>query len=107
QHQAADIGFAGCRVKVAGQVREGYQLFVGGRLGRRVRMADRIGRFDAAASEDVVGHLVELYVAERRDGEEFADVVERIGPGAVASYLAGKLEDYFVASRADEPESAA
>ncbi|MGH2757997.1 MAG: nitrite/sulfite reductase, partial [Actinomycetota bacterium] len=42
QHQAADIGFAGCRVKVAGQVREGYQLFVGGRLGRRVRMADRI-----------------------------------------------------------------
>jgi ferredoxin-nitrite reductase len=102
QHQASDIGFAGCRVKVGGQIREGYQLFVGGRLGVRVRMADRIGRFDAAASEDVVRALVGFYIGERRDDEEFADVVERLRPQAVAAHLAACLPDAFVGSLSDE-----
>jgi sulfite reductase beta subunit-like hemoprotein len=87
---------------VAGQIREGYQLFVGGRLGRRVRMADRIGRFDAAVSEDVVRTIVELYVKERRDGEELADVVERLRPQAVAAHLAARMPEAFVASLSDE-----
>ncbi len=104
QHQASDIGFAGCRVKVGGAVREGYQLFVGGRLGRRVRMADRIGRFDAEASEDVVRVLIALYLAERKDGDELADVVERLGPRAVADHMFQELPDAFVPSVADDSE---
>jgi sulfite reductase beta subunit-like hemoprotein len=105
QHQASDIGLAGCRVKIAGQVREGYQLFVGGRLGRRVRMADRIGRFDSAVSREVVRALITFYVAERREGEDFPDVVQRLRPQAVASYLAEQMPESFVASRPDELES--
>ncbi len=107
QHQASDIGFAGCRVKVGGQVREGYQLFVGGRLGRRVRMADRIGRFEADAAEDVVRVLVALYLAERQDGEELADVVERLGPGVVADHLVSRLPQSFVPSVAGDSEQEA
>jgi sulfite reductase beta subunit-like hemoprotein len=104
QHQASDIGMAGCRVKVGGRVVEGYQLFVGGRLGRRVRMADRVGRFDAAASEDVVRALVELYLAERNPDEDLPDVVERLRPHNIASRLAERLPDAFVPSRPDEVE---
>ncbi len=104
QHQASDIGFAGCRVKVGGRVCEGYQLFVGGRLGRRVRMADRVGRFDAEAAEDVVRELVGFYLAERQELEELADLVERIGPRAVAGHLYEQLPHAFVPSVADVSE---
>jgi sulfite reductase beta subunit-like hemoprotein len=102
QHQASDIGFAGCKVKIDGQVREGYQVFVGGRLGRRVRMADRIGRVDGAYAEDAVRALVDLYVAERQPDEELADVVDRLRPAAVAAHLADRFPDAFVPSRGDE-----
>ncbi|HYZ93991.1 MAG TPA: nitrite/sulfite reductase [Actinomycetota bacterium] len=104
QHQASDIGLAGCRVKICGSVREGYQLFVGGRLGRRVRMADRIGRIDAAAAEDIVRALVELFVERREDGDGFPDVVERLRPAGVAAYLGERFSESFVPSTTGEGE---
>jgi sulfite reductase beta subunit-like hemoprotein len=106
QHQASDIGLAGCRVKVGGEIREGYQLFVGGRLGRRVRMADRIGRLPADQVADAIRALVDLYLEQRQDDEELADVVERVRPDGVAAFLAARLPDAFVPSRADETEEA-
>jgi sulfite reductase beta subunit-like hemoprotein len=106
QHQASDIGLAGCRVKVGGEIREGYQLFVGGRLGRRVRMADRIGRLPADSTTEAIRLLVDFYVEQRADGEGFADVVERVRPDAVAAFVAARMPDAFVPSRADEMEEA-
>ncbi len=102
QHQAADIGMAGCRVKVRGELVEGYQLFVGGRLGRRVRIADRIGRVAATASVAAVQELAALYERERCDDEEFADVVERLRPHAVAVHLGERLGDAFISSTGTE-----
>jgi sulfite reductase beta subunit-like hemoprotein len=106
QHQASDIGLAGCRVKVGGEIREGYQLFVGGRLGRRVRMADRIGRLPADTAIDAILALVDFYLARREDGEELADVVERCRPDVVAAFVAARLPDAFVPSRAEDLEEA-
>jgi sulfite reductase beta subunit-like hemoprotein len=102
QHQASDIGFAGCRVKIDGELQEGYQVFVGGRLGRRVRMADRIGRVSAAAMEDTVHAIVELFCASRVDDEDLADVVERLDPSVVADHLLDVLSDSFQPSVSNE-----
>jgi sulfite reductase beta subunit-like hemoprotein len=96
QHQASDVGLAGCKAKFSGEVREAYQVFVGGRLGRRVRMGTRIGRVDAAHADAAVRAVTELYLSERTDGEELADVVERLGPNAVAARLGERLPDGFV-----------
>lgn len=106
QHQASDIGLAGCRMKVGGAIQEGYQLFVGGRLGARVRMADRIGRLPATSTTDAIRMLVDLYLAQREDGEEFADVVQRLTPDTVAAFVAKKLPGVFVPSRSEEIEEA-
>jgi sulfite reductase beta subunit-like hemoprotein len=106
QHQASDIGLAGCRVKVGGEISEGYQLFVGGRLGRRVRMADRIGRLPADQTTDAIRALLDFYLAQRIDDEELADVVERVRPEAVATFVAARLPGVFVPSKAGETEDA-
>ncbi len=104
QHQASDIGLAGCRVKVGGEIREGYQLFVGGRLGQRVRMADRVGRLPADEVNRAIVVLVDLYLTSRMEKEAFPDVVERLRPDAVASHLVTQLGEVFVPSRADDTE---
>jgi sulfite reductase beta subunit-like hemoprotein len=106
QHQASDFGLAGCRVKVDGEIKEGYQLFIGGRLGSRVRMADRIGRLPADVTTDAIRALVDFYVECRTDGEELADVVERVRPDVFAQFLAERLPGVFIPSRADEMEEA-
>jgi sulfite reductase beta subunit-like hemoprotein len=106
QHQASDIGLAGCRVKTGGEIREGYQLFVGGRLGRRVRMADRIGRLVADQVTDAIDALVDFHLEHRQDSEEFPDVVERLGPDAVAAFVTSRLGDAFLPSRSDDMEVA-
>jgi sulfite reductase (ferredoxin) len=104
QHQAADIGLAGCRVKIDGVLQEGYQVFIGGRLGRRVRMADRIGRVAATSVVDLVSALVEVYVTEREGPEELPDVVERLQPNAIAARLADRLPATFQPSVGEELE---
>ena len=91
QHQASDIGFAGCKVKIDGVVGEGFQVFVGGRLGRRVRMADRIGRVHIGAVDDTVRAIVDAFTTERTDDEELADVVERLGSRAFAASVTERL----------------
>jgi ABC-type cobalamin/Fe3+-siderophores transport system ATPase subunit len=42
QHQIADVGFRGAKTKVGGKMVDAYDLFVGGRLGRRLTRAQRI-----------------------------------------------------------------
>jgi sulfite reductase beta subunit-like hemoprotein len=105
QHQAADIGLAGCRVRTNGELGEGYQLFVGGRLGRRVRMADRIGRIPASVVDAATQALVDLFVRERIEDEGFADVVDRLGPSAVAAHLEAVLPGTFQPSRPEDDAS--
>lgn len=95
QHQASDIGLAGCRLKIDGQVMEGYQVFVGGRLGRRIRMGDRVGRVASCAVPGLIGAIVDLYISQRIDREELADVVERLRPETVAAFLEDALPKLF------------
>lgn len=91
QHQACDIGLAGCRTKIDGEIREGFQVFVGGRLGRKVRTGTRIGRVDANYADAATRAVTELFLTEREPDEQLADVVDRLGAPAFADRLAAML----------------
>jgi sulfite reductase beta subunit-like hemoprotein len=91
QHQAADIGLAGTRVKLGGEVRAGYQLFVGADLdhGRLGEVVGRVGETDVAAA---VTAVVGIWEAVRRPGEALGRTARRVGLDAFAARVATLLE---------------
>lgn len=95
QHQAADIGFSGGRVTVAGAQTLGYQVWLGGDLRRdRIgRVAGRIAHSDLPAVADAI---VGVWEALRGRGEGFSETLERVGPDGfeaqVAAVFAGRWE---------------
>ena len=50
--------------------------------------------------------IVDCYLECRVDGEELADVVERVRPELFADLLAERMPGVFVPSRTDEMEEA-
>jgi sulfite reductase beta subunit-like hemoprotein len=85
QHQGADIGFSGGMVKVGEDQRFAYQLYLGGRLGGRAKLAALAKR--AIADEMVVpvaDALLFVYQRDREEGEPFALFLDRLSvPEAV------------------------
>jgi sulfite reductase beta subunit-like hemoprotein len=91
QHQAADIGLAGTKVKIRGEAVDGYQVFVGADLERREHgeVVGRVGETDVVAAVDA---LVGVWEALRHDGEPFGRTCRRVGIDAVAAHVAALLE---------------
>jgi sulfite reductase (ferredoxin) len=104
QHQAADIGLAGTKVRVGGQVGPGYQVFVGADLDRDVcgEVVGRVAVSDVVAAVDA---LVGTWEAVRHDGESIGRAFRRIGLDAVTAHVTSLLEQRW-ASGADEPDLA-
>jgi sulfite reductase beta subunit-like hemoprotein len=103
QHQAADIGLAGTKVRLGGHVGPGYQVFVGADLDRDVcgEVVGRVAVTDVVAAVDA---LVGTWEAVRHDGEPLGRAFRRIGLDAVAAQVAALLEQRW-ASGPDEPEA--
>jgi sulfite reductase beta subunit-like hemoprotein len=91
QHQAADIGLSGAKVRVGGATRQGYQVFLGGGLdkGRVGEIVGRVGEDDVPA---VVDAIVGIWEALRHPSETLGDTVTRVGADAVASHVAGVMD---------------
>jgi sulfite reductase beta subunit-like hemoprotein len=92
QHQAADIGLAGSKVRINGRSRDGYHLYVGadllaGELGEAI---GRVGEDDVPAA---VAALVGAWEALRHDGEPLAATARRIGLDALAAHLSTVMAD--------------
>jgi sulfite reductase beta subunit-like hemoprotein len=93
QHQAADIGLSGGKVRVRGQVRLGYTVFVGAELAA-ARLSEAVGR---VAEEDVpaaVDAIVGTWEALRRPGETIGATVARVGVLAFAAQVRGIAEGF-------------
>jgi len=72
QHWIADIGLQGVQVEDAGQPVDGFELFVGGGLGRGADFAHRAGvRLPATRVAGALETLLRAYLATREEGEVF------------------------------------
>jgi len=87
QHQAADIGLAGGKVRIGGRTRLGYTVLAGADIasGRLARPLGRVADDDVAtAVEAVIG----TWEALRHPGERLAATLDRVGDAAFAAHIA-------------------
>ncbi len=80
QHTAANIGFQGGAMSKDGRRVPSEMVFVGGSLaGEETRLAESVIKIPTRNAPLVVKKLIQLYIAERSDGEHFDFVMKRIG----------------------------
>ena len=81
QHHIANIGFYGASLKVGGRQMPAYIPHIGGNYeGGEVIFGTRLkSRLPAKRVPEAVQRWIELYEAERNDGEEFNAFAERAG----------------------------
>jgi sulfite reductase (ferredoxin) len=84
--QVADIGFKGSLVPDAnGDMVEGFQVHVGGRLGPKAGFGRKLRALKVTADEvpEYVERVLENFTRERVEDEAFADWVERADEGSL------------------------
>lgn len=88
QHWIADVGLQGVRVKTPSGSEDGFDIFLGGGLGREAGLARKtLGRVRAAELAARLESLLRFYMAERNGEEEFRDFVRRVAPASLADVL--------------------
>jgi len=96
-HHVGHIGILG--VDKRGE--EWYQITLGGSAGNDAALGERLGA--AIAKEDVsdaIGDILDVYVAERQEGETFIETVRRIG---ILPFRERIYEDHSQSTRQREP----
>ena len=79
QHQIADIGFRGARTKVAGEMVDAFDAFIGGRLGHNRRFNELLkGKILAKDVNHFIDRLLRVYDTGKQPGETFADYTDRV-----------------------------
>lgn len=86
QHQAADVGAAGSKVRIAGRTTDGYHVFVGADLAEGL-VGEPVGRVATTDLPDAVAAVVGLWEATRHPGEQLGRCARRLGLDAVAAHL--------------------
>ncbi|HUQ62671.1 MAG TPA: hypothetical protein VM121_02820, partial [Acidimicrobiales bacterium] len=92
QHQVADIGLAGSKVRVGGRTRDGYQVFLGADLEQR-RLGQVVGRVAATDVGAATDAIVGVWESSRRAGETLGQTVHRLGADAVAAHLEATMAE--------------
>jgi sulfite reductase beta subunit-like hemoprotein len=87
QHQAADIGLSGGKVRVNGATRLGYTLSVGAEV-HAGRLAQPIGRVADDDVEAAVTGVIGTWEALRHPGERLVDTLDRVGAAMFGSHVA-------------------
>ena len=91
QHQIADIGLAGSKVRVAGRTVDGYQVFLGSELDQQ-RIGEVVGRVAATDLGDAIDAIVGSWEALRHGRESLGSTVRRVGLDSFAAQIGGALE---------------
>jgi ferredoxin-nitrite reductase len=94
QHQAADIGLAGSKVRVRGATTNGYHVYLGADVTAGV-IGDVVGRVAEDDLPAAITAIVGLWEALRHPGEDIATTVRRIGLDAVGGLLQAAMDDRF------------
>ena len=106
QHHAADIGLFGAERRAHGRSLPGYQLLLGGYVGReQIHFGQKALRLPAKAAPEGVVRVVRRFAAEREAGESFRIWLDRVGGATVVAEGLRDLDhvplpeeepDYFV-----------
>jgi sulfite reductase (ferredoxin) len=88
QHHIADIGFYGMAIRVGDRQVPAFQLMLGGSGQGEGRLAKVTMKIPARQIPDAVEKLIDTYVEERTDGEQFGQWYERAGVPHVQEVLA-------------------
>ena len=94
QHHIASIGFHGAVMKGPGGQVPAYELFLGGRSTEEggTKIGDRVkARIPAKLAPEALKSVLDYYLANRKDGEEFSAFIERVGVGQFEEEF-GKLK---------------
>ena len=80
QHHTADIGFHGVERRAHGRPAPGYQLLLGGHVGKtEIEFGQRALRLPAKACAEATVRVVGRFADERQAGEDFSAWLERAG----------------------------
>jgi sulfite reductase beta subunit-like hemoprotein len=90
KHQAADVGLAGAKVRIDGQVGLGYQLFLGADLPAGI-FGEPVVRLREDETPRAVVAVTEVWVALRRPGERPGATFRRVGLDVVATAIEHRL----------------
>jgi sulfite reductase beta subunit-like hemoprotein len=100
QHQVADIGLSGAKVRIGGRTQIGYHVWLGADL-ESGQLGQVAGRVAEGAVQAVVDAVIGLWEALRAPGEALSATVSRFGLEGFAAQLA-TLTDAF--EPGEEPE---
>jgi len=92
QHQIADIGLSGAKVRVSGRTVDGYQVFLGADLDDHElgEVVGRVGEEDVGLAVDAI---VGTWEALRHHGETLGRTARRIGLDGFANQVTAALQD--------------
>lgn len=88
QHHIGDIGLQGCVVKQGAEKVEGYDIYLGGRLGRDAKFVRPIQRkVPATKVKYAIEHLLNGYMETKDEDENFSDFVDRTSDEQLGSLM--------------------
>jgi sulfite reductase beta subunit-like hemoprotein len=88
QHHIGDIGLQGCIVKKDGDKLDGYDISLGGRLGRDAKFVRAIKRKVIASDvKYAIANLLNGYQEAKDEEEDFGDFVDRHSDDELASLI--------------------
>jgi sulfite reductase beta subunit-like hemoprotein len=96
QHQIADIGLAGSKVRVNGVTSDGYQVYVGADLEDHV-IGDVVGRVADRDLNAAITAIVGAWEALRHPDEALGRTVRRVGTDAFTLLIKAALEERWAA----------
>lgn len=95
QHHISDIGFYGLERRAHGRSAPGYQMLLGGRIGRtQVEFGDKAQKLPAKNAAAAVVRLVGKFAEERGAGERFHQWVDRSGGAKAVGQLVADLDEF-------------
>ncbi|MDQ3757250.1 MAG: nitrite/sulfite reductase [Actinomycetota bacterium] len=103
QHQIGDIGLAGSKVRVNGETKDGYQVFVGADLDNHTAgvVIGRVAAEDVPAAVDAV---VGTWEAMRHGNESLGRTALRLGTDAFAAHIESVMHERWAADADPDAE---
>ena len=90
QHYMGDIGLLGAKVKVEGESREGYHVFVGGGFGERQAIGRQVFQgITVEALKPLLERMLKTWLRVRTPGESFQQFTARHDVGRLQELFSG------------------
>ncbi|HLG01491.1 MAG TPA: nitrite/sulfite reductase [Acidimicrobiia bacterium] len=95
QHHISSIGFYGLERRAHGRSAPGYQMLLGGRVGReQIEFGEKAAKLPAKNAAAAVVRIVGKFAEDRQAGERFHEWVDRAGGAKAVGALVADLDEF-------------